>query len=127
MIQHFLLKKQAFTLIELVVVVVILGILTAIIIPVIFGIIETAQQATDNANARLIYNATAIWFSENSMAKSDLTPHDLSKYLGLIAFPPAKSNAFGGTFTASVTLSGSVTISTSKPATFDPEKGKLVR
>jgi prepilin-type N-terminal cleavage/methylation domain-containing protein len=119
-------KNRGFTLIELIVVIVILAILAAILIPIISGFIETAHQATDNANARLIYNATAMWFSDNNAADADLLPAELNDYLGLSAYPPAKSSAFKGTYSAAVTAGGVITIKTSKPATYNSEIGKLV-
>ena len=117
---------KGFTLIELVVVVVILGILAAVIIPIISGMIETAQQATDNANARYLYNCSALWFSENNLGNDNLTAVDLFDYLGSDELPEAKSKAFQGTFSCSVTVSGSILVQTSKPAVYNPEIGKLV-
>ena len=117
--------KQGFTLIELVIVVVILGILAAILVPIISGMLEIANQATDNANARLIYNASAMWFSENNSADDDLSAIEINKYLGLSVYPTAKSQAFIGEFSVSVTSSGNINVSTSYPANYNPETGKL--
>lgn len=118
-------SKKGFTLIELIVVIVVLAILAMIIVPIINSIYETANQATDNANARLIYNASAMWYSENNSANDDLKPETLVKYLGATDFPIAKSQAFAGTFSSSVTASGSITVSTTKPAAYNPSLGKL--
>jgi prepilin-type N-terminal cleavage/methylation domain-containing protein len=118
-------RKKAFTLIELVVVIVILGILAAIIVPIINRILETANRTTDNANARLIYNAAAMWYSENNQADDDLLASEVIKYLGLSTYPNANSLAFGGSFSVTVTLNGVITVKTSKPATYDPYIGKL--
>lgn len=53
-------NKKGFTLIELVVVIAILGILAAILIPVIGGFIKRANEARDYANARNLYNCVAM-------------------------------------------------------------------
>lgn len=53
-------SKKGFTLIELVVVIAILGILAAILIPVISGFITRANKAANEANARNLYNSVAM-------------------------------------------------------------------
>ena len=53
-------SKKGFTLIELVVVIAILGILAAILIPVIGGFIERANTAANQANAKNLYNSVAM-------------------------------------------------------------------
>lgn len=50
-------KKKGFTLVELIVVIAILIILTAILVPVVSGYIQQAQDATAMANARTVYSA----------------------------------------------------------------------
>jgi type IV pilus assembly protein PilA len=125
--RKFLLKiKQGFTLIELIVVIVILAILAAILVPIITTFLETANQTTDNANARLIYNAAAMWYSDQLTADDNLEATEVSKFFGSTIYPPAKSIAFGGTFSVAVAANGVITVKTSKPATYDPGVGKLV-
>jgi len=48
-------NKKAFTLIELIVVIAIIGVLVAILVPVMGNFVSSAQNATAKANARTIY------------------------------------------------------------------------
>lgn len=48
-------NKKAFTLIELIVVIAIIGVLVAILVPVMGNFVGNAQSATAKANARTIY------------------------------------------------------------------------
>jgi type IV pilus assembly protein PilA len=125
MIIRKLRNKKGLTLIELVVVLIILAILAANLIPIISAFLETANKATDNANARLIYNAAAMWFSENNQGDPDLLASEVTKYLGLAAYPDALSAAFRGSFSVSVEGTGKITVKTNKPITYDPGTGKL--
>lgn len=56
-------SKKAFTLIELIVVIAIIGVLAAILIPTMSGFVDQAHTATDLANARTIYSVAAAELS----------------------------------------------------------------
>jgi len=60
-------SRKGFTLIELVVVIAILGILAAILIPVISGFIQRANEAADLANARMLYSTGAMVFTDPAL------------------------------------------------------------
>lgn len=49
-------NKKAFTLIELIVVIAIIGVLVAILVPTMTGFVDQAKQATADANARTIFS-----------------------------------------------------------------------
>ncbi|MEG2882506.1 MAG: prepilin-type N-terminal cleavage/methylation domain-containing protein [Christensenella sp.] len=49
--------KRAFTLIELIIVIAIIGILVAILVPTMLGFVDDAKAATGLANARTVYSA----------------------------------------------------------------------
>lgn len=49
-------NKKAFTLIELIVVIAIIGVLVAILVPTMTGFVNDARVATANANARTVYS-----------------------------------------------------------------------
>jgi prepilin-type N-terminal cleavage/methylation domain-containing protein len=53
--------KQGFTLIELIVVIAILSVLTAILIPTISSYIDNAKVSTDLANVKALNNITALY------------------------------------------------------------------
>jgi len=88
-------SKKGFTLIELVVVIAILGILAAILIPVISGFITRANVARDQANARSLYNATAMYLATGGKIADTTGLVALGTHEGAIEalFGPADSTA----------------------------------
>ena len=58
-------NKKGFTLIELIVVIVIIGILAAIIVPRFGKITDTASEAAIAADQRTIESAVAVYYAEN--------------------------------------------------------------
>jgi type IV pilus assembly protein PilA len=64
---------KAFTLIELIVVIAIIGVLAAILIPSLTGYVAEARTNTANANAKLVYNNAMVITSEMTIAGHVLT------------------------------------------------------
>lgn len=109
-------NRKGFTLIELVIVVAILGILAAVITPVIIGQVSKAYTATDTANVRSVYNAAVLYLTEQEIAgtlsynSGTITPAQLSTYLGGVdgtysatyTYTPAE-NGTNATFTVTAT------------------------
>ena len=61
-------KEEGFTLVELLAVIVILGIIVAIAIPAIGGVINRAETDATNAENALIQDAGRLYFTQNQTA-----------------------------------------------------------
>lgn len=74
--------KKAFTLIEILIVVILLGILAAVVVPQFTDVSDNAQTQTDRTNVHSLRQAMAVWESQNP--GSDLDSLDTLVTAGLI-------------------------------------------
>lgn len=115
-------QKKAFTLIELIVVIAIIGVLAAILIPTMSGFVDNARTAAGNANARTIYTVAA---SEYAFLSSQGSTPGADSYAkgGGSDFEDAVDGAVG-------TIDGTYTITVSETAvtavTYTSTDGKTV-
>lgn len=83
-------RQKAFTLIELMIVILIVGVLAAAVAPIICGRVDNAKWAEANATAGMIRNAVKVHFVENNekitggladgavMSLTEIKPSDLT-------------------------------------------------
>lgn len=75
-------KRMGFTLVELAVVMAIIGVLAAILIPILMGYIAKSRQAQANADAKTIFNNLGTYSAELDFKNDDTTLPDGIYYYG---------------------------------------------
>lgn len=90
--------KKAFTLIELIVVIAIIGVLVAVLVPTMMGFVTQAQDQTRLANARSVYSAATAAVAQLQSQNQQVTQAAVEA-----ALPALLGTQFTGNYTVTVT------------------------
>ena len=110
-------KKKGFTLIELIVVIVILGVLALVVVPRVGGFTKDAAISSHNANVRTLHSAAMMYAAEHpgTAVTSASEPAALNDYIQ--SWPKVPKGTYGGkthdgkgTYTVGITDKGVVTV-----------------
>ena len=103
-------KKKGFTLIELIVVIVILGVLALVVVPRVGGFTKDAAISSHNANVRTLHSAAMMYAAENPGKTGD--EKDLEKYVQKMpSVPKGVPGVTDTKYTVTIDKDGKVTVS----------------
>jgi len=116
--------ERGFTLIELIVVIAILGILAAIAVPNVTGVLSKSKAEADKSNAAILAEAAQRYYIEQTSNSSSNPPTSVTtqqlKDGGYINNVP--KDQYGGDFQITFGTNGSVTVKNSQNQTLYPQQ-----